>query len=174
MKSTAPQNTSFASADSVPTRLEDLRKRIFLGSDDRPISREGICKAALESGLFPGLSMPRVNRNPNCLHNYNPHFHGRPLNVYARSSHQRQAWSGKLRIRPSPASCLNSSQRTALSGASWERLEACLRKKRLSLHLPKRRRRLDSGCLEWTMTFYDNLMNQDHRGERVSLDEFWR
>jgi nucleoside-diphosphate-sugar epimerase len=30
----------------------------YLVSDDEPVTREDICKAALESGLFPGAKMP--------------------------------------------------------------------------------------------------------------------
>jgi len=47
-----------AASVAIKALKNGLTGKIYLASDDEPVTREDICKAALESGLFPDSKMP--------------------------------------------------------------------------------------------------------------------
>lgn len=61
------ESSNFSDGPAAPNLIIDekisaigVAGTVYLACDDEPVTREEICAAALASGLFPGLSMPKV------------------------------------------------------------------------------------------------------------------
>jgi hypothetical protein len=88
---------------------------VFLASDDRPLSRREICRASLESGLFPDAAMPTVSEVQHLCTNIivvcdtclcSSRRKAAPAPRRATAPSLARCWAGDPLASPSPSSCV--------------------------------------------------------------------